>query len=191
MWQLLVAILVMLVGAQIVLRPLFARRISVVLWGIVLLLAGRSVYLTVMQYRVWESAGGLSRYLLPPYRGIGYFISYSIFHHWGPYLVSGVFAVLFYYGARWYNKKHGERFFEREEPVAGALAFLIVGWPGVVVYVIAFVAVFVLASIIATLIRGKAFRLSPYYFWLPVAIFVILIDALILYQTWWWSLLKL
>ena len=144
-----------------------------------------------MQYQVWESAGGLSRYLLPPYRGIGYFIGYSVFHHWGPYLISGAFALLFYYGARWYNKKHEERFFEAKEPLTGALALLVVGWPGVVVYIVAFTIIFVLASVVATLVRGRDFRLSPYYLWLPVAIFVILMDTWILHQTWWWSFLKL
>jgi hypothetical protein len=191
MWQLLVAILVIMTGAQIVLRPAFVRRLSVALWTVVVLLVGRSLYLTVAQYQVWMHAGGLSRYLLPPYRGIEYFIGYSVFHHWGLYLISGIFAVLFYYGARWYNRRHQGRFFDPEEPLIGALALLVVGWPGVVVYIIAFIVIFVLSSVIATLVRGKGFRLSPYYLWLPVAIFVILMNTWILHQTWWWSFLKL
>lgn len=40
-----------------------------------------SLFLTFLQYKIWQN-DALSRYLLPPYQKINYFLSYAYFHFW-------------------------------------------------------------------------------------------------------------
>ncbi len=100
-----------------------------------------ALFKTAVQYHIWEQAGGLSRFLLPPYRPISYFIGYSITHFWLSTLIDILIAAIFYAFLR-LLKKYNSRFFEKDEPELGFLTALIVGWPNVVL-IIPFAFIFV------------------------------------------------
>jgi len=95
------------------------------------------------------------------------------------------------FSAKALNKKYQERFFEPEEPYFGALAIFLSAHPGWIFYAIAVILIYLLVHILLSLVACRlSLRLSLYHLWLPVAIFVIII------QRWLellplWSLLKI
>jgi hypothetical protein len=142
------------------------------------------------QFQVW-SQNEVSKFLLPPHRSITYFIFYIGTRSFAPYLISLVVAFLFLFSAKILNKKYQEQFFYPEEPYFGALAIFLTGHPGWIFYAIFIIFIYLLIHILLSLAAYRlSLRLSLYYLWLPVAIFVIII------QDWLaklplWSLLKL
>jgi len=154
-------------------------------------------YQSFKQYQSW-SQNEVFQYLLPPYRSMSYFIFFAFTRFFAPYLVSLTIAILFFLSAKALNEKYEECFFYPEEYYLGALAIFLAGHPGWLFYVIAVLLIYLLIHLftliyykfkekevrvsprearpIAT--RGVCFgvRVSPRYLWLPVAIFVILIE---------------
>lgn len=108
-----------------------------------------------------------------------------------PYLISLVVALLFMWVATWYNKKYGERFFEKEEIQLGGLSLLLVSHPGWILYFPFVIFVYLLSHIYYQLRNGPGVRLPVYHLWVPTAIFVILISKYWLVNTGFWLLLKL
>lgn len=167
-------------------------------------------YFSFRQYSVW-SGNDLSKYLLPPYRGIGYFAFYALSRFFASYLISFAAAILFLFSSRFLNKKFQERFFEPEEPYSGALAVFLTGWPGVFFYFAGLASIYFFVHILIALYYKFFFsidsgevparlhlrvnslagrRISLRWWWLPAAIFVIMtrkwLELLPL-----WDLLKL
>ena len=159
------------------------------------------LYQSYQQYQSW-SQNEVSQYLLPPHQSINYFIFYAIARFFAPYLISLAVAILFLFSAKALNKKYQERFFKPEEPYFGALAIFLVSHPGWLFYSALLIIIYLITHIVA-LARNYAdsnadrcgketlsYRISMYYLWLPMAIFVIII------QRWLellplWSLLKI
>lgn len=142
-----------------------------------------------MQYSIW-SQNEFSKSFLPPYQTINYFLFYVGMRFFAPYLISLAFAFLFFFAAKYFNKKYQEKFFYEEEFYIGALAIFLIGYPLAVFYLIAVALIYLLAHfILAGASKNLGGRLSTYYLWLPIAIFVIII------KTWfqilpWWGILK-
>ena len=129
------------------------------------------------QYRAW-SQNEVSKFLLPPYQSIAYFLGYSFTHFFKNYLISLVIALLFLSAAVFLNKKFQERFFEKEEPYLGALAIFLVGHPLWIYYVIAICGIGFLGTLIFQLKWRERF---PFYrFWLPLAILVLIIGKILI-----------
>jgi len=162
-------------------------------YGVIILIFGNAFYLSYSQYKIWKygTASDFTKFLLPPYQSINYFIGYSLFHFFTAHLISLVFAFSFLKIAKYYNKKFEERFFYPEEYYLGALAIFLSGFPGIFLYIISIFFASVLGSLILnkfSTLRGE--RVSFYYLWIPTAIFVIIISKW-LAETKIWQLFKI
>lgn len=186
-------ILILILGAQIILRffkiletdkreSLFKRLFLTAVILIFIALFCQSCG----QYLIW-SQNKISKYFLPPYQSINYFIFYVGARFFAPYLISLMTALIFLYSAKMLNKKCGERFFYPEEFYFGALSMFLVGHPGWVFYsIILIIVYFILLFASHFLFSKKGGRLSLFWLWLPTAISVILvsewIQTLLLWQ---------
>lgn len=156
-------------------------------------------YQSYKQYQFW-SQNEVSRYLLPPHQSINYFIFYALARFFAPYLISLAAAVLFLISANLLNKKYQERFFYPEEYYLGAISLFLVGHPGWLFYLALLIVIYLIIHLVALMRnnadsnaeqRGMVRRISLYYLWLAVAIFVIIFNKLFLSSLSWWQLLKI
>ncbi len=133
-------------------------------------------YQSFRQYEIWTQ-DKISIYLLPPYNSIAYFIFYISTRFFAPYLISLVISILFLFSAKILNKKYQGRFFYPEELYFGALAIFLVSHPGWLIYLVSIIFIYLLLHVFLSIISHFSLqRLSLYYLWLPIAIFVILIS---------------
>lgn len=151
--------------------------------GAIFLVLGYYVYLTYTQYLLWSS-GPPTIYFIPPYRSISYLLQYHAVRFLMYYCVSFLAAAGFFALAVWANKKHGERFFEKEEPYIGALAIFLLGhrewnyaW---IYYFILLCSVYLLLHVGFTAYRfsrGKRepFRIPVYPLWTPLALICLVV----------------
>ncbi len=177
-------IAVFLLGAQLVLRQAFyGERGLIIFWRMTrivfgVLLAGKfflAGYFTYQQYFIWLSHP-LSRLLLPPSQSWQYFISYSLTNFFLAPAITGLVALVILLAIKLVNWKFGGRFFELAEPYLAGLAVLLVGSQAWIYYLAAvLLSALLLATYYSLRFRGRAKRISLYYFWLPVAVLVILI----------------
>jgi len=89
------------------------------------------------------------------------------------------------------NKKYEGKFFYEEELHMAPLALFLVGYPAFLFYIILFFCIFIFGSIVQTLRKGMEGRMSMRFFWIPLALCVILLVNLYLQNFAWWSLLKI
>lgn len=162
-----------------------------IIWGSVLsVMAVTVVYRAFFQYYVWHT-NTATDFLLPPYTPITYFLAYIMRRFVSPYMLSFFAGILVWIVMRWLNKKYQDRFFYEKELVIVPAALFLVGYPGLIVYVLFSLGVFMGLSIFRTIFFSKTTTTSLRYLWLPIAMCVILINELVLSQTMWWKLLKL
>jgi hypothetical protein len=97
-------------------------------WSLVLLSLAKVVWLYSIQYVVWHSNPG-SRYLLPPYQSIWYFMSYGWQRFAKPEYVS-LLTALFFWGLflALQNLSRG-RIFYQEEIYSAGIGLLLNPWP--------------------------------------------------------------
>lgn len=190
MFILSVAILSFLFILQLFFRPILKKWINWFVAAAVILALGMGTYYSILQYSVWSSAE-LSKYFLPPFQPITYFLRYSAFRFFMPSVVSFVFAGLFYSIARIINKRSGERFFEREEIGLAAIALFISGFPGIIFVFGFIIAVYLLVHLINLALKRKIEIVPVYYLWLPSSLFAIILTTTWLSKLNLWSLLKI
>lgn len=142
---------------------------------LILVFAAYSAYSTYFLYYFWNSHD-LSKYYLPPYQSIFYFIQYAFFRFWSHFLAALLFSLIILFLTKYFNKKHGEKYFWPEEPYYIALAILAVGYPGWVIYFSLLLLVPLFFSAVCVFFLGRQERISYYYLWLPLAVFTILIN---------------
>lgn len=173
------AILIVFLGAQIFLRTpaLNWRRFSKYFFASAIILVFIfSFFQSYQQYQFWLK-NDVSKYLLPPYQNISYFIFYALARFFAPYLISLVVSLIFLFSANILNKKCQERFFYPEEAYFGALSFFLISHPGWLFYLIFIIFIYLLIHAYSLLItHGSSLRLSLYHLWIPTAIFVIIIE---------------
>lgn len=170
---------------------LFRRRRSFVFKyifvGGIILIFGLLFYQSLMQYRVW-SQNELSKFLLPPYQSVTYFLGYSFTHFFKNHLISLAAALLFLAAAFLLNKKFQERFFKKEELYLGALAIFLVVHPWWLYYIITILIIGVFGTLFLRIINLRTSdvingtsdvqrlkRFPFYHFWIPAAIILIII----------------
>lgn len=133
---------------------------------------GIFLYWSKLQYELWGS-GGFTKYMLPPYQGISYFLSYVGVRFWGPWVLAFLASVIVSRAAKYLNKKFGERFFENEEIELIALGVFLTGYPGFFIYLSLILVLGVMFSAAyQVLTKG---RLPLYFFWMSMAVFAIII----------------
>lgn len=181
----------MILGAQMFLRPFVLRYIKYVFWSSIIFIFGFSIYYSFLQYDVWQYGGGVLKYLLPPYQGISYFVFYITTRIWLPYVISLVFAIIFFFLVKKYNKKRGGHIFYEEEYWILSLSIFLSGWPGLFFFFIFFFLFFIITTFINQIILKKEKITSTYYFWIPTAIFVIILTRIFLEKSVIWLILKI
>lgn len=157
-------------GAQVILRSFSVRHLRIIIATSFVVIFGLASYLSYLQYAFWHTLQ-FQKYFLPPYRSISYFLGFAFSRIIGPWVIAFFAALVFGYAAYALNKRYGERFFEKEEPMLFGLAVFLTGYPGFLFYVPLFLLGGALLSIFH---RGT--RTPFYYLWLPLAIFAILIQ---------------
>ena len=133
---------------------------------------GTFLYWSSLQYEMWGS-GGFTKYMLPPYQSIAYFLSYVGVRFFGPWVLAFLASVIVSRAAKYLNKKFGERFFENEEIELIALGVFLTGYPGFFIYLSLILVLGVMFSAAyQVLTKG---RLPLYFFWMSMAVFAIII----------------
>lgn len=161
------------------------RRLVLVYALLIAFFALEKIYLTYTQFSLWQD-NNLSRYFLPPYRSIGYFIQYAFFRFWAHFLAALVFSLALLWITSYFNRRHRQRYFWPEEPYFIALAVLVVGYPGLLVYFSLILLAPFLISSLQFLISKKAERISYYYLWLSLALAALVLNRW-LETFWWWG----
>ncbi len=190
-------ILILALGAQIILRSFWLERYNsakifkyIFIISIILIFSFL-FYNSYLQYSAW-SQDDVSKLMLPPYQPINYFLFYVGMRFFGAYLISLAFALLFINAAKYFNKKYNGRFFYEEEFYIAALSIFLTSYPLAIFYLIAVILIYLLAHFIFIGARGNfRERLSTYYLWLPIAIFIILMTEFWFKTLPWWGLLKI
>ncbi len=138
------------------------------LWGGLFIIIFTFAYLSREQFLIWQGSE-LSKYLLPPYSGFGYFGWYVYRHIWAPYVLSACAGVLVACAAAYANRRRGGVFFEAEEPYFIAFGIFMIGHPGWIAYLILVLSAYLLISCARFAVSKRAERVSFYRFWLPCA----------------------
>ena len=180
-------LLILTMGAEIIFRPFVVKNIRKIFWAVVLFILLSQIYLSYVQYRVWE-AGDTSKFLLPPHQSIGYFLTYVSWRIFAPYALSLAIGFLFFWLAKKYNERNEGQFFYNEEYYYIALSFFLVGHPFWIFYVILLVLTVFVIIVCRNLVFKNSDKVSLRYFWLPIAAFVILISKWIVMTDWFLKL---
>lgn len=112
-----------------------------------------NIILSVLQYLVWRSSA-FSRFFLPPYTKISYFLNYIFLHFWFATLLAGGFALALYLLLKLIKKYRNEAI-SQEELSLVLLSSLLVGWPKSVVLVPLFFLLTLIFSIVNLLFFKK------------------------------------
>lgn len=185
-WQIQLALLLIVGGAQVFLRSFSLRVARVIYWVAVGLSFLWVAHTSYIQYLTWKMTS-LGQLLLPPHESISYFIQYVGWRFFSPVFVLFLFSLLFIFVAKSMNKKGGERFFEKDEIYVAALAMVSAGYPQILVFFVSFAFIFLVINIVTTIIRGSESRISPYHLWIPAAVIAIIISELWLLHMPWWN----
>lgn len=142
------------------------------------------LYLVYARYQDWSAdIGGIGKYFVPPHTSIFYVFGYEFTRFLIYYLVALAVAVLFLFSAKYLNYRFGGKFFENQEPYLGALSVFLLGHPdwgyAWIYYIAAVLASAVVGSMVMSHWLKKTERFSLYWLWLPIAILVALVRAVI------------
>lgn len=172
--------------------PAFRRGGRFSLWGFIFAIIGIIgilSYFTHAQFIVWQ-ANEVSKYLIPPYHSLSYFLFYAWMRLWAPYVISLIAALLGCAATGFLNKRFGGRFFKNEELYFIATGLFVSGHPGWIMYIVLVLAVYFLLSLSRFLFfRETAQRTSFYYYWLPLAACVIIAHMFFLRYEWYGNLI--
>ncbi|MBI2623596.1 MAG: hypothetical protein HYW65_03415 [Candidatus Liptonbacteria bacterium] len=131
-------------------------------------------------YAGWQGSE-LGKFFLPPYQPFAYFFGYvgeRLFAPWGAALAAAVLAVWI---ARRMNQRYGGRFFESEEPMLIGLCFFMSGYPAFFFYL---AAMLVVGAGVSAVYQLHGWGRAPlYYWWVPVALSVILLKVYLVPQS--------
>ena len=143
---------------------------SLLRWMVISAIAGLIAalsYYTALQYFTWI-ANSLSRLLLPPHQGIGYFAFYVFTEFWADYLLAAAIGFICYLTIR--RQATPERpFFYPEEPALCFIAILLVGHPLWILYGTLLLIETLIGTLYARFISKTNNRVSFRYLWLPTA----------------------
>lgn len=145
-------------------------------------------YFSRQQFLAWHGSE-YSRYLLPPYQPMSYFLAYIGRHFWAPHIISFVVAVVAYAALCGANRLRGGMLFEREEIIFIAAAIFLSGHPGYVAYIILVGAAYAVISLARLAIFRRDERVSFYRLWLPCAAIIMIARFYLVRYGWYTDLL--
>ena len=145
-------------------------------------------YLSRAQFLMWHADVSGAAHLLPPYRGMGYFIRYAFVHFWLAHVLSFIVAMIFFIIAKRLNTRRGGMLFEKEELYFLAIGLFISGHPAWIFYLGIVLSGYLLATLIGAVAYGPHARISFYYFWLPCAAVTVALAAYLNQYAWYVNL---
>lgn len=166
-----------------------ARSLKGAFYIFVLLVFSYSSWLSYLQYKIW-AGNELGRYFLPEYQ-VGYFYFYSFTLFFLPYLLSFILGALFIYLLTKLNNSRDKTLFEDEEPYIAGLFMFLSGYPGILIYFVSILAVYLLWHIVEMFRGAKDVRLPLYYLWPIAALLMILVWRSSFVRSDIWLLLKI
>ena len=184
-----VGYLLLLIALQIFAKEFLARHIKFFTLIPIIVVFAIAGYNTFLQYRLWDSVP-FSKNLLPPVTPITYFLRYSFYHFFISNIVSLVFATVFYFLAKFLNKRKDERFFEKEELNFAFIALFLSGFPGVLFVFVFIVLAYLLVHLVNLFIKKKIETVPLYYLWFPSALLAILLISVWFNQTGIWQSMR-
>ncbi|MCR4328134.1 MAG: hypothetical protein NUV53_01315 [Patescibacteria group bacterium] len=175
-----VALLGFLFLVQVWNRKRFPSSVIAV-WGIgIVVISGFLIRSSYFIYASWKS-DGLGHFFLPPHNSIYYFIRYVIERMWAPWVIAcGVGVIVIWVAVRM-NRAHGERFFREGEASLAGFCFFSVGYPAFLFYLLAILLVGAIVTAVNH-VRGGG-RSSLYYWWVPIAVSVIILKVYVIPET--------
>lgn len=183
-------ILSLTLGAQIRTRSLLVRLLPYLFPLSVFAIFGTLFFFTYVQYTAWL-AHPLSKFLLPPYQSATYFWGYVYSRFFSPWLIALFAGLLVGSLAAYVNRLWGGALFEEEEPRLLGLGIFLSGYPGFLVYLILVSFSYLCYNLFVT-VRGKRGtaeggvpRVPMYWFWLPAAIFAIIVKSWVIPPEMW------
>ena len=138
----------LVIAAPIVCAKNRTRYFSYAFWGVAGLFLLRAIIFTYFLHVLW-SRSAPSKYLLPPYQPISYFVGYSFFHFYFSFLldlgaisiISLCFLIL---------KKYRDHALQAGDIALYACCAMIVRWPLILPYTLAVLA----AAALSVVVRG-------------------------------------
>lgn len=184
--EFLSVILVLIVWAM----SLYCRRTFLISWRVIFFLAPVALlfyylfFLMRHQYVSWLH-DEITRYLLPPYADVSYFLYYSFTHYFfAPmisFFIASITLIIVLYLNHW---RRGTLFF-KEEPYFLAVALFLSGHPGWIWYGIILFSVTFIYALVCWVVTRKIHRISYYHFWLPCAAISLAAHRLFLIFDWY------
>lgn len=165
-------------GAQVFIRSFLVRYVRAVFFTSAVVVFVIALYFSYLQYFAWQE-NSVTKFFLPPYQGVGYFIEYVGSRIVGEWVIAFLAALLLGFTAHRLNRRFGERFLEPEEPWFLALGVFLSGYPGFLFYMILMLFFGLLFSTFYFLLsRGR--RAPLYFVWLPMAVLAIIVEKLLI-----------
>jgi hypothetical protein len=186
------SLIIILLATQIIKRSFLEKNLRKIFWIPILAIFSFSTILSVMQYKAWQG-NELMRFALEAEGGINGFLYNAFANHFAPYVLSLLLALIFMFLMHRLNRRAEGRFFEKEEILIAFLSAFLSGFPGFLLFILGVLVAYLIAHIINKIIKRNAgSNVVPlYYFWLPVASFVIITEMVWLSKLEFWSLLSI
>ena len=131
------------------LRKASTEKLTYILVGLTVLF---NILLSFIQYFTWHSSP-FSRFFLPPFTPVTYFIRYIFLHFWLASILVFLCALAFYLVFKLIRRRNKEAISKAELHLI-LLAGLLVGWPNFII----FVPIFFSLTLIFTLINLLVFK---------------------------------
>ena len=138
----------------------------------------KALLFSVVNVISWQN-DPLSRHLLLPTTPVLYIIRYLSTHYWFSILWNFIFAFIVFEGMKILNNQFSQVFFYDEEKYLASIGILLIGWPNCIVYLILVLLSGVLTHFFVMIFRKTETRLSLLYLWLPMALLVFCLNAII------------
>ena len=164
-------------GAQLWLRSFLAKHAKWFFIGSVFLIISLLSFESISHYKGIIQSEPPILYLAPPFASASSYLLRLWSGLWSHYVFSFI-AALIAISLIWLVPAEKRwTWFEKEEPYLIATAIFLTAHPFWIVYLIATLVIFVLYNIAATIIKRRSVRVSFYNFWIPCAVFVILLSS--------------
>ena len=145
-------------------------------------------WLIYRQYEIW-AGNELTRFLLPEYNP-GYFPFYAFFRFLASDTLALIIAVVMLVTLTKMNNRAGKLFFEEHEPYLASTVIFLVGFPGLLFYLVWLLLAYLLWHLLTIRLTGKASRRLPLYsVWPLVGVVTVLVNTFWLEKTALWLML--